>query len=823
MIDAVLQILRDTLRQVIGYPAFAVAVILTLALGVGATSAIFSVINGVMLKPLPYSEPEQLVRLGWQWGPQGEMSALSGIKFEHAREHGQAFSGLAIAQAQATRMEREAGRELEARGQRVSVDWLSVLGYQPVLGRDFEPAEDQPGGDRVVAISDRLWRALFDSDPTVIGQSLRLDGESHRVVAVLPPDYQFVDAPGWTDFLVPLRLHADPRDASHNFLAIGRLADGIDLQGARGELEALAGGLVRRYPQAEQRGDLSGGYQLADYRSVLVGSRLSRNLWLLLGAVGFVLLIVTSNVASLFLARVARRRPEIALRSALGAGRSRVMTQVLGESALLGLAGGLLGLLLGIWLVAVLLEVGPDLPRSDAIGMDWRVLSFTLAIGVLSALVSSLAAAWTGASTPLALSLREGGHSAGGSASAGRARGLLLTLQAALAVVLLAGAVTMIGTFNELRRVDLGFEPGQVVAVDFGRPPEQYASPPARTTFRQSLMEQAAALPGARSVAFSITLPFEQGLNLPVSLADDPASGEGAVEWRAVSGDYFETLGIERRSGRLLSDADRAGTAPVVVVSESFARRYFSAESPLGRQLNIGYLGREPALPGWEAEEPSREIVGVVADVRDIHPAEPPRRTVYVPLEQVPPMLNDFLPTLGGLLIDGGQRSDRLFPLLREITDRIRPALAHVQLRRLSELGGQSLGAERFNALLLGGFATLGLVLVAVGLYGALSFLIVQRTREIGVRLALGADPKRVMLEFMRRGLAWVVLGAALGLVLAGALAEVFEGLALELAAIRPDAIVSALAVLAVVSLLSAWFPARRAAAIQPMEALRHD
>ena len=822
MIDSPIASLRQSLGRIFGQRGFAIAVVLTLALGVGATSAIFSVVNGVILKPLPYPEPEQVVRLGWQWSAGGGLSALSGIKFEHAREQARSLSALAISYPQSVHLESSDGRTLAGRGQRVSQDWLEVLGYSPALGRDFDPAMDRPGGDRVVAISQRVWAELFAADPAAIGQELWLDGEAHRVIAVLPSDYRFVDAPEWTDFLVPMQLQADPRDASHNFVAIGRLADGVGLEQARAELDALATSLAQRYPEAAQRGDLDGGYRLADYREVLVGSSLRRNLWLLMGAVGFVLLIVTSNIASLFLSRMARRRPEIALRSALGAGRGRLLTQLLTESTVLGLLGGALGLLLGVWLVGVLVAVGPELPRADAIGLDWRVLAFSLGIGVASALTASLGSAWAAARTPPFACLREAGHS-GGSPTAGRFRGLLLTLQATLATVLLAGALTMISTFQELRGVDLGLSTESVLAVDFGRLPAHYAQPAAAHAFRAEVLERVSALPGVRSAGLAYTLPFEQGLNIPVTLADDFEAGESAVEWRAVGGDYFQALGIEQVAGRLISAADRADSAPVVVVSESFARQYYGAESPLGRRLNIGYIGAEPALPGWEAQESTREIVGVVADVRDIHPGQAPRRTLYVPLEQVPPMLTEMMPTLGGLLVEVGSRPERQLTLLRDTVQQIDPALEEIQVRMLAELGGQALGANRFNAVLMGGFAGLALVLVAVGLYGVLSFLIAQRTREIGLRLALGALPRRLIAQFMARGLGWVILGAGIGLLVALALAEAFATLGLGLEVIRGDALALALITLAAASLLAAWLPTRRAASIQPMEALRHD
>ena len=823
MIDVFIETLRHSLRQLGRHPGFAAAVVLTLTLGVGATSAIFSVVNGVMLKPLPYPQADQVIRLGWQWGPEGGLSALSGTKFEHAREHADALAALAVGQGMTASLKTDGQEGMQVRGQRVSSDWLQVLGYTPALGRDFDPDKDRPGGDRVVVISDRLWRETYDADPDALGRSLRLDDVTYRIIAVLGPDYRYVDAPESADFLVPLQLQADPRDGGHNYWTIGRLRDDIDFDQARAEIETLDQSLAHRHPELEQRGDLQGRYLLADYRSVLVGSHLSRNLWLLLGAVGFVLLIVTSNVASLFLTRMARRQAEIAVRSALGAGRGRMLWQFLAESALLGLVGGVLGLLLAVWLVEVLLRMGPQLPRADAIGLDWRVLSFTLFIALLSALGSALAAAWTGARTPPAACLREGGYSGSGSRTATRMRGALLGMQSALAVVLLTGALMMVSSLHQLRNLELGFTPGNVVAVDFGQVADQQGGAAARRAFQQEVLTTARALPGARSAALGATLPFQQGLNLPVSLADDPSAGEGAVEWRAVDGDYFETLGIAVNSGRVPGSADHAGSAPVVVISQSFARHYFGSENPIGRYLMLGYMGLEPIMPGWEAEEPAREIIGVVADVRDIRPGESPRRTVYVPMDQVPPTLAELLPGPGGLLVRADGRPEQLFGVLRQAIERTNPGLPDLRIQRLSELGGGRLDSERFNAVLLSSFAGLAMILVAVGLYGVLSFLVAQRTREIGVHLALGAAPVRVMIKFMRQGLVWIALGAGIGLLLAFLLADLFDGLVFERAGLDPAAIGIAAALLAVVSLLAAWLPARRAAHTPPAEALRHD
>lgn len=823
MIDAFVEIFRHSLRQLGRHPGFAAAVVLTLALGVGATSAIFSVVNGVMLKPLPYPQADQVVRLGWQWGPDGGLSALSGSKFEHAREHTDALAALAVGQGMAASLKTDGQDGMQVRGQRVSSDWLRVLGYTPALGRDFDPGEDRPGGDRMVVISDRVWHEVFAADPDALGRSVRLDEQAYRIIAVLGPEFRFVDSPGWTDFLVPLQLQADPRDAGHNYRAIGRLRDTVGLDQARAEIQTLGASLAQRHPELEQRGDLQGRYLLADYRSVLVGSRLSRNLWLLLGAVGFVLLIVTSNVASLFLTRMARRRAEIAVRSALGAGRGRMHWQILAESAMLGLVGGVLGLVLAVWLVEVLLQLSPPLPRADAIGLDWRVLGFTLVIALLSALGSALAAAWKGARIPPAACLRDGGYSGSGSRRAAPLRGALLGVQSALAVVLLTGALMMISSLYQLRNLELGFAPDQVVVVDFGQAAEQQGGPAARRAFQQDLLATARALPGARSAAVGATLPFQQGLNIPVTLADDPTAGEGAVEWRAVDGDYFETLGIAVNSGRVPDPADRAGAAPVVVVSQSFARHYFGSENPVGRHLMLGYMGQDPIMPGWEAEEPAREIIGVVADVRDIHPGESPRRTVYVPMDQVPPTLTEMLSGPGGLLVRADGRPEQLFGVLRQAIERIDPGLPDLQIQRLSELGGGRLDSERFNAVLLSCFAGLAMILVAVGLYGVLSFLVAQRTREIGVHLALGAAPARVMIRFMRQGLAWIALGGGSGLLMAFLLADVFEGLVFDLAGLDSAAIAAAAALLAVVSLLAAWLPARRAARTPAAEALRHD
>ena len=615
--NALRQDLVYALRSLRRSSGFTAMVVLTLALGIGANTAIFSVVDAVLLRPLPFPDAERVVNLAWNGS--GYLQSLSAVKFQYWHDHARSFDAMATWRHLLARV--EMGTDVSAvPALDVSRDFLRVLGYTPVLGRGFVAAEHEPGGPMVAVISHAMWRTRFGSAADVVGRSIRLNDEPLAIVGVLPESFAFPYEDEPVEVIFPLRLAVDPNDVAENWPTIARLREGVTREQAQTETASLTESFRAAYPN--QVSDQDRGMILATFSELYVVDSVRRALWILMGAVTLVLLIACANVANLFLARAARRRGEIALRAALGATRGRIARLVLTESMLVALAAGALGLLLGRWVSGLLVALTPtEVPRMAGVGIDWRVTLFTFAASLATSVLFGGTAAWPAARARLAEVLKE---SPRGSSGRNRIRQGLLVAQSGLSMVLLVGAGLLVVTLIGLTRVDPGFDPEGLVAVRLPSKPAGYETSPALWDFEQQVVQQLEGSPVIASVAGASSLPLERGINTPMTIGGRPDLW-GTVEWRAVTPGYFQTLGIALVAGRTFENTDVAGRPPVAIVNEAFVRRYFRGVNQIGQRIDVGRVKGESIDPSLEG--PGVEIVGIVADIREVSLRTEPRRT----------------------------------------------------------------------------------------------------------------------------------------------------------------------------------------------------
>jgi predicted permease len=794
-------------------------VVLTLAIGVGATTAVFSVVDAVLLRPLPFPDARRVVNVAWDGGGYLQ-SALSSVKFQYWREHARAFDATATWRSFPARLDEGEGVSV-VRVLRVSHDFLRVLGFTPSLGRDFLAAEDVPGGPRVALVSQALWRTRVGGGSTgAVGGTLRLNDEPYAVIGVLPGSFAFpyedeplgVDGP--VGVIVPLGLTVDPNDQAEDWPTIARLREGYTREEALADVASLTEPFRAAYPDHVYERDR--GMTLATFNELYVGEA-ARALWILMGAVTSVLLIACANVANLFLARAERRRGEIALRAALGATRGRIARFVLTESVLVALAAAALGLPLATWGVGVLIALTPaELPRMAAVGIDGRVTLFTLAAALFTALVFGGAAAWPAARTRLSGALEE---TARGSSGRGRSRQGLLVAQSALSMVLLVGAGLLVLTLIGLRRVDAGFDPEGLVAVRLPFKPAGYETSLDLWELERRVEERVKGSPAVASIAGATNLPLERGVNVPMSIGGRSDDVGGTVEWRAVTPGYFGTLGITVAAGRRFEDGDTEGSPPVAIVNQAFARTYFPDESPIGQRIDVGrFRGglTDPSLAG-----PGAEIVGVVADVREVSLRTEARRTMYVPQAQAPTRLSYLLGTMPVLIARGRPGGGSVERTLMDALRAVDPALPRPDVFPLDDVVARSLVRERFGATLLTVLATLALALTAFGIYGVLAYTVRRRRREIGIRRALGAGGPEVTRLVVVQGIAPVLVGLLLGMAASAGLSRVIAGYLWGVTPTDPTTLAAVAAILLGVALLASWIPAREAVRVDPVRTLQ--
>ncbi len=809
---------RYAFRMLRRRPGVSAAAVITLALAIGATTAIFTVVDTVLLRSLPFPDADRLVQVGRAY-PFGLESFTSTSKFMHWRAQGQqVFTETAAYNSLGSGFSLVgAGSPVRLIGSHVSAGFFDVMGMHPLLGRAFRPEEDVPGGPKLVVASHALWRDRLGADPHVVGATLLLNAEPYTVVGVMPEAFRFPDvAQLWTLF----QLDPGSGDRSNHFEVVARLKPDVTLGQARAAMEVASDAVRQTMPDAMGQTETIG---IRPLRDRLYGD-LRAPLLILLAAAGCVLLIACVNVANLQLAQAADRRHEIALRTALGARTWTVVRQLLVESMVVAAIGGVAGVALAYVGVPLLLALSPvPVPYADAVAVDGRVLGVTLAVAVVTGLAFGLLPAWQSARPALDDVLRTGLHRMAGRAG-GRTRRLLVVSEVALALMLTIGAFLLVKSLAGLRAVDPGFTVEHVLAMKVALPEAKYGSGEALAQFSERVEEQLTALPGVRAAALAFSVPLELGPDLPFTIEGrylpGTETGVGSADFRPATPGYFDALAIPLRRGRLFDARDGRAALPVALVNEAAARQMWPNEDPIGQRITVG----QPFVPEL-AEPTAREIIGIVGDVRERGLGAPPPPVLYVPIAQ----LHDAMATLGtrllpfSLVVRGDATVATLTRAMQQAIESIDPQQPIADVRLMEDIVTRSLGSQRFNAVLLGGLAGLALVLAAVGLYGVIAHGVSQQTREIGLRMALGATRAGVLGLFLRQAVLLVLAGTAAGLAGAVAVTRVLRSLLTDVSTTDPWVFVLAPMLLLAVAMLAALRPAMRAAGVDPARALRAE
>ncbi|HVG17616.1 MAG TPA: ABC transporter permease [Blastocatellia bacterium] len=800
--ENVIQDLRYAVRVLLKSRGFTAVAVMALALGIGANTAVFSVVNAVLLKPLPYKDSDRLVLMLGASLQSGQLrGSVSPPDFLDYRERNTTLERLAAVAGASFSL--TGGAEPERiQSARVSEGFFEVLGVDPAYGRTFTPEEEQAGRDQVAVLGNGLWQRRFGADPNVIGQSVTLNDRSYLVVGVMPAGFQY---PRDVELWVPFAFGTPQTSVRrfHYLRPVGRLKPGVSLQQAQADFTSIARSLAEQYPDSNR--DYGAGIVSMTERTV---GDMRQPLWILSGAVGFVLLIACANVANLLLARASARQKEIAIRSALGATRGRVTRQLLTESVLLSLLGGASGLLVAWWGVEGLAALSSDnIPRVKEVGIDGRVLGFTLLVSLVTGVVFGLIPAIQASRTDLNETLKEGGRTAA-TALGQWVRRALVVFEVAIALFVLIGAGLMIKSFMRLSEIDPGFKPDNVLTMQVALTQGKYPDPAQRANFFKQLIHRLEALPGVQAVGTISQLPMSgQNNDTRFSVEGRPAdrSNPTYANSRVASPDYFKALGIPLLKGRYFSDSDSEAPPRVVIISESFAREFFPDEDPVGQRLAID-----------EGDELKVEIVGVVGNVRHQGLAAEPWREMYV---------NQYQAPIGetNLVVRAGSDPTRLTSAIKGELQAMDKDVPLFNVRTMEKLVSESVAQPRFRTLLLTIFAAVAMALAAVGIYGVMSYYVTQRTREIGIRMALGATSKDVMRLVVGQGMALAVAGVAVGLAGALLLTRLMASLLYQISASDPATFAVISITLTAVALLASYIPARRATKVDPMEALRYE
>jgi predicted permease len=816
-----LQDLRYALRQLTKSPGFTTVAILTLALGIGANTAIFSVINGVLLNPLPFPQPDQLVTLS-ESKPNFDRGSISYPNFRDWQKDNRSFSAMAIARAYAFSLTGR-GEAEQVNAEFISSDFFPLLGVNPLMGRTFTPDEDQIGAAPLALVSEGFWNRKLDAAPDVLGKSLTLDGRNYTIVGVIPASFH-LRIPSFRDreVYVPIGQWSNPllntRGAGLGIHGIGRLNRGVTIEQAQADMNTVAQNLARAYPDADE----GIGAKLMPLKAQMVED-VQPILFVLLGAVGFVLLIACVNVANLLLARSTGRAREFAIRIAMGAGQGRLLRQLLTESVLLALAGGVLGLLIAHWGMHAALGVLPRaLPRAEEIGLDTRVLIFTATVSLLAGVLFGLAPALKASQANLQETLKEGGR--GASRARGRAQDVFVVSEIALALVLLVGAGLMVRSLIRLWDVDPGFRPQNVLSFGLSLPPTMMsASPDAIRAALRDLEEKLASTPGVKAASLAWG-------SVPMSTDDEnlfwlegqpkPATAND-MNWAIdyiVGPDYLKTMGIPLHRGRFFTARDNEHSPSVVVIDDVFARRYFPDQNPIGKRINLDQDGRHP-----------KEIVGVVGHVKqwglDLDDTHSLRAQFYLPCMQMPDEFIAMAPSGSTVLV----RTDEAVPMsvvvdsIRQLSQQMNSQQVIYGVQTMDEIIALSLAEKRFTMILLGAFAALALLLESVGIYGVISYLVVRRTQEIGIRMALGANRADVLRLVMRDGIRMAGIGVGIGIVCALFLTRLMTKMLYGIKASDPITFLVISGLLLLTALAACYVPAQRATRVDPMIALHFE
>ena len=811
--NTLLQDIRFGLRMLLKSPSVSIVATIALALGIGANTAIFSVVNAVLLRPLPFPDSESLVAVfetnpqrGLQRGSHSYPNVMDVRAQQTVFEHISPYHGgnfIMTGHGEPVRLE----------GSTTTADLFSLLKVQPLLGRTFLPDEDKPTETgRVVVLSHWLFQQRFGGDASIINQAITLDGVKYTVIGVMPPDFEFPIQNERVALWTTIAIDASGSEpvtgqrGAHFLQVIGRLKPGVSKEQAQAELTTIAARLEQQYPDTNTRRTL----RLEPALNALVGD-IRPALLILLGAVACVLLIACANVANLLLARATSRHKEMAIRAALGASRVRVIRQLLTESVLLSLVGGTIGLLLAVWWSRLLMALGKeDIPRAVHVGMDWRVLGFTLGVSLLTGLIFGLAPAFHSSKTELVESLKEGARGTSAGTFANFIRKALVVVELGLAVLLLTGAALLIQSLWRLQKTDSGLQPENVLTFQLVLPEVKYNADK-QSQFFIDLKQRFESTPGVQSASTILPLPLS-GDRFAISFEIEgrplPPKDHPSAEFFAASIDYFKTMGIPILKGRDFDNRDKHGSTPVIIISETFARQHFPNEDPLGKRI-------KPGISTYEDEDSTyREVIGVVGDVRNRGLNTEPRPAYYLPQTQLP-----FNQAVTVVKTTGDPHS-----LISAVTKQVSAMDQDVpvfNVKTMPEYLSTSVARPRFSTTLLSIFAAVALVLTVVGLYGVMSYSVAQRTNEIGIRLALGAQTRDVLLMIVKQGGMLILLGLVIGLAGAYLATKLIESLLFGVKAKDPFTFAAVAVLLAIVALLACYIPALRATKVDPMDALR--
>lgn len=789
-------------------PAFTIVAVIALALGIGANTAIFSVVNTVLLRPLPYKDPERLVMVWEDASKHGyPRDTPAAANFVDWRDQNQVFEGIAAIADENFNLT-GSGEPERLEGRRVSANLFPLLGVEPQLGRVFTAAEDQPGAQRVVLLSYPLWQRRFGGDPGIVGRALTLNGESYLVVGVMPARFQFPtsDDQAW----VPIAFtQQDVANRGRHYLQVmARLKPGVSLTQAQSEMSTIAARLQQQYPQSNT--DL--GAVVQPLQEYFVGD-IKPALLVLLGAVGLVLLIACANVANLLLARAAVRQKEIAVRVALGARRWRLIRQFLTESVLLSTVGGLVGLAIAYGGLVLLKAFIPEnVSQAREISMDLKVLGFTFLVSVLTGLIFGLAPALQAVRLNQIETLKEGGRDAATGGGGKRLRSVLVTAEVAISLVLLIGAGLLINSFLRLRNVDPGFRADNLLTMKIVLPRPKYKPFAKRAAFYNDLIQRVQSLAGVTSAAVTTNLPlYRQGNSIGIGIEgqpDPPPGQERIVVTRIVSPGYFDTMGIPLLRGRQFTEQDNETTPSVLLISETMARRYWPGEDAVGKRIAVGRITKP---------EDYIQVVGVVKDVRQFELTAEPRPQMYMSYRQA----GFFEPN--DLVVKTDVDPASLAATVRKTVWEIDKDQPVSNIRTMDEILADSIARQRFSMLLLAIFAAVALALAGVGIYGVMSYSVAQRTREIGIRMALGAQTGAVLKLAVGYGMKLVLAGLVIGLIAAFALTRVMATLLFGVTATDPTTFALISLLLVAVAAIASYIPARRATRVNPIIALRYE
>ena len=796
-------------------PGFSVAAIIVLALGIGANTAIFSIVNGVLLRPLPFAEPDRLVQI-WHTPPQKSFPGmtefpLSAANYLDWEQQNHVFESSAIYSFTQRRLTGSGEPQL-IRGARVEPTFFNVLGVKPLMGRAIAPGDDQGAQSKIIVLTHTMWKSQFGGDPHIVGRNIELDGEAYTVVGVMPPTFF---KPGFATFWVPLVWDPVERTVrgEHHFSAIARLKPGVSIDRARSELSTIAARLAQQYPE-----DNAGwGAKVIPMREETVGD-VRKPLLILLGAVACVLLIACANVANLIMARTLDRKKEIAIRTALGANRGQILRQVLTESVLLSLSGAALGLVVAHFATELVVKyLGSTLPRLAEITVDAQVLAFTFGIAVFAGVLAGAGPAWKLSKGDPNDALKQGGRT--GSAGASKnTRNVLVVAEVALSLVLLVAAGLMIRTLWKLRGVDPGFEASHVLTMDLNdfsresRPPEQ------EIAFFDEILRRVRSLPGVQAAGVIDNLPLEGGSNQPIQVEGQPVvpmADQPEVSVRLTSPGYFSAMHIPLLRGRDFNDADRGSSTQVVIVSESLARRFWPDQDPIGKRLTLTFS------PGKV-----HEIVGVVHDVKNTELAsKQPETMLYWPYAQYyqPEKFGKF--SGFGLTLVARTATDPAIAAgdIKNAVHQVSSSMPITNIRTMDDLISESISPQRFNMLLLAAFAVLAVLLASVGIYSVLAYAVRRRAREIGIRMALGANVPDVLRMVVAEGLRPTLLGIVIGAVGALAVSRLLSSLVYGVQPTDIPTFLSVSALLIAVGLFASALPAYRASRVNPLDTLRDE